>query len=60
MFTVRPPDFEESNEMKYFVDDSLPSLLKEDKQTIWVVEFYTTFSPHCSAIKPIFGQLSRE
>jgi len=60
VFAVKPPDFEESNEMKYFVDDSLPSVLKEDKHTIWVVEFYTTFSPHCSAIKSIYGQLSRE
>ena len=46
--------------MKYFVDDTLPEQLKNDKDTIWVVEIYTTFSPHCNAVKPIFGALSRE
>ena len=60
MVTVRTPTFVESPEMKYFVDDSLPELLKEDKDTLWIVEFYTSFSPHCNAVKPIFGALSRE
>ncbi|KAL5266028.1 hypothetical protein ACHWQZ_G006624 [Mnemiopsis leidyi] len=60
MVTVRTPSFEESAEMKYFVDDTLPQQLKNDTETIWVVEFYTTFSPHCNAVKPIFGALSRE
>ncbi|XP_063676178.1 thioredoxin-related transmembrane protein 2-like isoform X1 [Bolinopsis microptera] len=60
MVTVRTPSFEESSEMKYFVDNTLPEQLKNDKHSIWVVEFYTTFSPHCNAVKPIFGALSRE
>lgn len=60
MVTVRTPDVEDSGEMRYFVDDSLPVQLREDKETIWVIEFYTTFSPHCNAVKPIFGSLSRE
>lgn len=60
MVAVRTPTFDESPEMKYFVDTSLPEQLKNDKKTIWIVEFYTTFSPHCNAVKPIFGALSRE
>ena len=60
MVAVRTPTFEESSEMKYFVDDSLPQQLKNDQDTIWIVEFYTTFSPHCNAVKPIFADLSRE
>ena len=46
--------------MKYFVDSALKEQLKTDPDTTWVVEFYTAFSPHCNAVKPIFGAISRE
>ena len=60
LVAIKPPVFDESNEMKYFVDESLPQTLREDKDTTWVVEFYTTFSPECNALKPVFAALSRE
>ncbi|XP_078490421.1 thioredoxin-related transmembrane protein 2-B [Ciona intestinalis] len=47
-------------ELTYFSDTTLQESLEEDKRVTWVVLFYTTWSPHCHSVSPVFSELSNE
>uniref|UniRef100_H2ZJ85 Thioredoxin domain-containing protein n=1 Tax=Ciona savignyi TaxID=51511 RepID=H2ZJ85_CIOSA len=53
-FTDVPED------LTYFSDTTLQEALDEDRRVTWVVEFYTTWSPHCHSVSPVFSELSNE
>ena len=39
---------------------TLQETLMEDDDVVWLVEFYTTWSPPCKAVMPAFAALSNE
>uniref|UniRef100_A0A0N4ZVH3 Thioredoxin domain-containing protein n=1 Tax=Parastrongyloides trichosuri TaxID=131310 RepID=A0A0N4ZVH3_PARTI len=54
------PTYQESDKVIYFRADDLYKKIKEDTNIVWVVEFYTTWSPECRHVTPVFSRLSEK
>ncbi|KAI3416153.1 hypothetical protein GPALN_005702 [Globodera pallida] len=52
-----PPD---STNIRYFRANELQRTLEEDKSVVWVIEFFTTWSPDCRYVAPVFSALSEK
>uniref|UniRef100_A0A0K0F6H0 Thioredoxin-related transmembrane protein 2 homolog (inferred by orthology to a C. elegans protein) n=1 Tax=Strongyloides venezuelensis TaxID=75913 RepID=A0A0K0F6H0_STRVS len=52
------PAYQESDNVIYFRSEDLHKKIKDDTNTVWVVEFYTTWSPECRHVTPVFSKLS--
>ncbi|KAL3086942.1 hypothetical protein niasHT_021806 [Heterodera trifolii] len=61
LFVILPePLPAESTKIRYFRADELQKTIDEDKSVIWVIEFFTTWSPDCRYVAPVFSALSEK
>ncbi|XP_050425505.1 thioredoxin-related transmembrane protein 2 homolog [Adelges cooleyi] len=60
-FVLPAPTYSGPENVVYFRSlASLEETLRDDKYTVWIVCFYTTWNPSCANFAPIFSQLSVE
>lgn len=44
----------------YFSDKTMKETIEEDSRVVWIIEFYTTWSPQCHTVAPVFSSLSNQ
>lgn len=54
------PVYSGPENVTYFTGEQLFEQLKTDRKTVWVVQFFTTWSPECKHVTPVFAQLSEK
>ena len=54
------PSYTGPENVVYFRGASLEDEIKRDKRIIWIVTFYTVWSPSCVNFASIFSKLSAE
>lgn len=47
-------------EILYLSDKTLDEVMRENSSVVWVIEFFTTWSPQCHAVAPVFLDLAKE
>uniref|UniRef100_A0A914E6B9 Thioredoxin domain-containing protein n=1 Tax=Acrobeloides nanus TaxID=290746 RepID=A0A914E6B9_9BILA len=52
------PAYKDSEKIIYFKGDQFMHELETKKHIHWIIEFYTTWSPECRHITPVFSKLS--
>uniref|UniRef100_A0AC35TI00 Thioredoxin domain-containing protein n=1 Tax=Rhabditophanes sp. KR3021 TaxID=114890 RepID=A0AC35TI00_9BILA len=57
-FVFPMPVYAESDKVTYFHGEDLYKKIKENTNTVWIVQFYTTWSPECRHLTPVFSKLS--
>lgn len=51
---------EEADEVLHLDDKTLQDVLHEDRRVVWIVNFYTTWSPQCHSVSPVFATIAKE
>lgn len=57
---VGEPVYQGPENLTYFQGKELDEELQRDKNTVWLITFYTAWSPACSSLAPIFAKLSAQ
>ncbi|KAL7078506.1 hypothetical protein ACQ4LE_002120 [Meloidogyne hapla] len=50
----------DSENIKFFNGEELKNTLQEDKSIVWIIEFFSTWSPECRYVRPVFNALSEK
>ncbi|XP_039259956.1 thioredoxin-related transmembrane protein 2-like [Styela clava] len=51
---------EESDEILHVDDNTIEQVMREDSKVVWVIEFFTTWSPQCHSVAPVIASLAKE
>ncbi|KAK0398937.1 hypothetical protein QR680_002819 [Steinernema hermaphroditum] len=54
------PAYKGPEKVVYFQGDALIKELESPRKTYWVIQFYTTWSPECRHVTPVFAELSEK
>uniref|UniRef100_A0A8R1DJ24 Thioredoxin domain-containing protein n=1 Tax=Caenorhabditis japonica TaxID=281687 RepID=A0A8R1DJ24_CAEJA len=54
------PAYTGPEQITYFQGDQLYEELAKNRNTIWVIQFFTTWSPECKHVHPVFAELSEK
>ena len=50
----------ESNQVYYFQEDELRRTMEQDRNVVWIIEFFSTWSPECRYVAPVFSTLGEK
>ncbi|CAP35490.1 Protein CBG17959 [Caenorhabditis briggsae] len=54
------PVYNGPEQVTYFQGEQLYEELTKNRNTIWIIQFFTTWSPECRHVSPVFAELSQK
>ncbi|CAI5445434.1 unnamed protein product [Caenorhabditis angaria] len=54
------PLYDGPEQVTYFQGEQLFEELTKNRNTVWVIQFFTTWSPECKHVTPVFAKLSEK
>jgi len=54
------PAYTGRERITYFQGTALHDELEKNKRCVWMIEFFTSWSPECRRVTPVFGELSEK
>ncbi|CAB3402507.1 unnamed protein product [Caenorhabditis bovis] len=60
MLLFPEPVYSGPEQVTYFQGDQLFQELTKNRNTVWVIQFFTTWSPECKHTTPVFAKLSEK